>query len=65
MSIDLSTQTFCELTASNLKSNLDNVIRTWRSIGVIVRNQLASGRGIRLDSLGSFSFTVKGLLYKL
>ena len=61
MDIDLSTQQFCEQVASSFKTvSLETVIRVWHAIGPIVCDQMQGGKGVRLDGLGIFSFTIKG-----
>ena len=61
MDIDLSTQQFCEQVASSFKTvSLETVIRVWHAIGPVVRDQMQGGKGVRLDGLGIFSYTIKG-----
>ena len=61
MEIDLSTQQFCEQVASSFKNvSLDTVIRTWHAIGQLVKDQMQTHKGAKLDGFGTFSFTVKG-----
>jgi nucleoid DNA-binding protein len=61
MEIDLSTQQFSEQVASALKVSLDTVIRTWHGIGLVIRDQMISKKGVKLDGFGSFSFTRTGI----
>lgn len=60
MEIDLSTQSFSEQIATRLKIPLDNVIKTWHGIGLVIRDQMVNKKGVKLDGFGTFSFTRTG-----
>ena len=63
MEIDISTQSLCELVAAKVKSaKLETVLQTWTGIGIIIRDQMVTGKGMKLDSFGTFSFTRTGMI---
>ena len=61
MQIDLSTQSICEQVASTSKAvPVDAVLQMWKGISDISRDQLLAGKGLKLDSFGTFSLTRTG-----
>jgi hypothetical protein len=66
MDIDISTQSLCEQVAAKVKSaKIETVLQTWTGIGLIVREQMLLGKGMKLDSFGTFSYTRTGFLIRL
>lgn len=66
MDIDISTQSLCEQVAAKVKSaKIGTVLQTWTGICLIVREQMLSGKGTKLDSFGTFSFTRTGFRIQL
>ena len=56
--IDISTHQLSEqvLASFNGKVSLDAVMRVWHAVGTLIKVQMTSKRGVRLDKFGIFSF---------
>ena len=58
MNIDISTHQLQEATAKALekeKVTLDDVINAWHAVGLLVKQQLFLGKGVRITAFGTFS----------
>mmetsp|Transcript_9325 Transcript_9325/g.14050 ORF Transcript_9325/g.14050 Transcript_9325/m.14050 type:complete len:1135 (+) Transcript_9325:93-3497(+) len=62
MEIDLSTQQISESVHYSLRNivSLEEVLKLWHTLGLVVREQLIQKKGVRLEKLGYFGFDVMG-----
>ena len=58
--IDVSTHELAEATASTSKTPLEDVLKVWHGLGMVVKTQLSQRKGVRLGALGTFSMTITG-----